>query len=206
MKSRTPSSRPSSKKNKKATAPIGNIRIIAGKWRSRKINVIDHDGLRPTTNRIKETVFNWLQMHLPGAYVLDAFSGTGSLGLEALSRGAQHCQFNELSANAVQMLKQNIESLEADELSKVTVQDAKSLFSIKAPRAMDVVFLDPPFDLNIYETCFELMQQNDWVGDGSLVYCESARRLDINIPAHWEIKKEKTAGQVCSRLLIVRDK
>ena len=184
--------------------PVGNIRIIAGKWRSRKINVIDQEGLRPTTNRVKETVFNWLQPDLQDARVLDVFSGTGSLGLEALSRGAQFCHFNELTAPATNMLKQNIESLDAMGDCKVSSQDAQSLLAINADLPMDIVFLDPPFDLDIYQICFERLESNNWVKEGSLVYCESARRMDIEVPSHWEVLKEKKAGQVCCRLFEVR--
>jgi len=197
-------SAPVKRKFKKKPHPVGNIRIIAGKWGSRKINVIDQEGLRPTTNRIKETVFNWLQPYLPESRVLDVFSGTGSLGLEALSRGADYCHFNELSAAATNMLKQNIESLDALDESKVSSQDAKSLLSMKAVEPMDIIFLDPPFDLDIYQLCFERLEENNWVKDGSLIYCESARRFDIEVPSHWDVLKEKKAGQVCSRLFEVR--
>jgi len=208
MKSKKQDNIPSSskKKPKKSAHPVGSIRIIAGKWRSRKIDVIDQDGLRPTTNRIKETVFNWLQMHLPGAQVLDVFSGTGSLGLEALSRGAEFCHFNEISLPAIQRLKQNISILDANEMSQVGSQDARKLLCNQSEKTMDVVFLDPPFDLDIYQDCFELLQEYGWVKSGSLVYCESSRRKTVDIPRGWEIKKEKVAGQVCSRLLLVGNK
>ncbi|BCE01505.1 16S rRNA (guanine(966)-N(2))-methyltransferase RsmD [Marinicellulosiphila megalodicopiae] len=191
------------KKKSNATEVIGNIRIIAGDWRSRKINVIDQDGLRPTTNRVKETVFNWLQVSLSAAKVLDVFAGTGSLGLEALSRGAQSCHFNELSAPVSIMLKQNIESLGAQDKSKVTSQNALMLLKGSCVDSMDLVLLDPPFGLNIYTECFELMLQNGWVKQGSLIYCESGRRVDFDVPAGLKLKKEKVAGQVCCRLFEV---
>ena len=123
----------------------GACRIIGGKWRGRKIKFDDAEGLRPTTDRIRETVFNWLQPYVRQSFCLDCFAGSGVLGFEALSRGAQQVIFIEQNVQTVKKIKQNITALKAEQASVIR-QDALSwLQSAQRNNELDLVFLDPPF-------------------------------------------------------------
>ncbi len=179
----------------------GFIRIISGQFRGRKLPVKDVQGLRPTTDRIKETVFNWLMQDTRGAAVLDCFAGSGGLGFEALSRFAQRATFFELDKGAAIQLKENISTLKLD--NAVIKQDnSLSLLANNAQNEQfDLVFVDPPFRQNLAEkTCF-LLEENNWLTAQALIYVEVESELNsLNIPDNWMLLKEKTAGQVICRL------
>ncbi|GGE90358.1 16S rRNA (guanine(966)-N(2))-methyltransferase RsmD [Pseudoalteromonas gelatinilytica] len=179
----------------------GFIRIISGQFRGRKLPVKDVQGLRPTTDRIKETVFNWLMQDTRGAAVLDCFAGSGGLGFEALSRFAQRATFFELDKGAALQLKENISTLKLE--NAVIKQDnSLSLLANNAQNEQfDLVFVDPPFRQNIAEkTCF-LLEENNWLTAQALIYVEVESELNsLNIPDNWMLLKEKTAGQVICRL------
>lgn len=179
----------------------GFIRIISGQFRGRKLPVKDVQGLRPTTDRIKETVFNWLMQDTRGAAVLDCFAGSGGLGFEALSRFAQRATFFELDKGAALQLKENISTLKLD--NAVIKQDnSLSLLANNAQNEQfDLVFVDPPFRQNLAEkTCF-LLEENNWLTAQALIYVEVESELNsLNIPDNWMLLKEKTAGQVICRL------
>ncbi|WP_462146729.1 16S rRNA (guanine(966)-N(2))-methyltransferase RsmD [Pseudoalteromonas gelatinilytica] len=179
----------------------GFIRIISGQFRGRKLPVKDVQGLRPTTDRIKETVFNWLMQDTRGAAVLDCFAGSGGLGFEALSRFAQRATFFELDKGAATQLKENISTLKLD--NAVIKQDnSLSLLANNAQNEQfDLVFVDPPFRQNLAEkTCF-LLEENNWLTAQALIYVEVESELNsLNIPDNWMLLKEKTAGQVICRL------
>ncbi len=179
----------------------GFIRIISGQFRGRKLPVKDVQGLRPTTDRIKETVFNWLMQDTRGAAVLDCFAGSGGLGFEALSRFAQRATFFELDKGAALQLKENISTLKLD--NAVIKQDnSLSLLANNAQNEQfDLVFVDPPFRQNLAEkTCF-LLEENNWLTAQALIYVEVESELNsLDIPDNWMLLKEKTAGQVICRL------
>ncbi len=179
----------------------GFIRIISGQFRGRKLPVKDVQGLRPTTDRIKETVFNWLMQDTRGAAVLDCFAGSGGLGFEALSRFAQRATFFELDKGAATQLKENISTLKLD--NAVIKQDnSLSLLANNAQNEQfDLVFVDPPFRQNLAEkTCF-LLEENNWLTAQALIYVEVESELNsLDIPDNWMLLKEKTAGQVICRL------
>lgn len=179
----------------------GFIRIISGQFRGRKLPVKDVQGLRPTTDRIKETVFNWLMQDTRGAAVLDCFAGSGGLGFEALSRFAQRATFFELDKGAAIQLKENISTLKLD--NAVIKQDnSLSLLANNAQNEQfDLVFVDPPFRQNLAEkTCF-LLEENNWLTAQALIYVEVESELNsLDIPDNWMLLKEKTAGQVICRL------
>ena len=179
----------------------GFIRIISGQFRGRKLPVKDVQGLRPTTDRIKETVFNWLMQDTRGAAVLDCFAGSGGLGFEALSRFAQRATFFELGKGAAIQLKENISTLKLD--NAVIKQDnSLSLLANNAQNEQfDLVFVDPPFRQNLAEkTCF-LLEENNWLTAQALIYVEVESELNsLDIPDNWMLLKEKTAGQVICRL------
>lgn len=176
----------------------GSIRIISGLWRGRKLPVLDAQGLRPTTDRVKETLFNWIAMAIPHAHCLDLFAGSGSLGFEAASRQAKHVTMLELDQNAYRQLQSNRQQVNA---SNITIhhQDALSYLR-QSPSKHDIVFIDPPFRQDLLNQTLQLLDQN-WLNDQALVYIETEKELDLTgVPAHWQLEKEKFAGQVAYRL------
>lgn len=151
------------------------IRIIGGAFKGRKLSVIDMEGLRPTTDRVRETVFNWLQERVSGAKVLDLFAGSGALGLEALSRGAVSLTLVEKDPDNAAILKHEVASLPALGQGKAEVlcQDALNyLQSLPQGSGFDLIFLDPPFGSELLEPAVELLVQRDLLNDGAIVYVE----------------------------------
>jgi 16S rRNA (guanine966-N2)-methyltransferase len=174
----------------------GRLRIVAGKWRSRLLDIADVPGLRPTSERIRETLFNWLAPHIHGARCLDLFAGTGALGLEALSRGAQEVVFVEKSPPAAKTLRANAALLEADG-ADVRQLDAMEFLRSGANSAFDVVFLDPPFAADMLGDLCRLLDKASLVRSGSLVYLEDDRaRAPVELPGGWSLLRSKTAGNV----------
>lgn len=183
----------------------GRLRIVAGKWRSRLLQIADVPGLRPTSMRIRETLFNWLAPRIQGARCLDICAGTGALGLEALSRGATEVVFVENSAAAVQTLIENIASLQADRAEVLTL-DARRFLQQVAPRPFDIVFLDPPFAADLHDELCRLLAENGWLANDSLVYVESDRAQSAaKLPQGWQVLKDKTAGNVRYVLIAAHD-
>jgi 16S rRNA (guanine966-N2)-methyltransferase len=182
--------------NKKSA--LGSIRIIAGKHRGRKLPVLMADGLRPTTDRVKETLFNWLMPYIHDAHCLDCFAGAGSLGFEALSRGAATVKLVELNKNAAKQLLANKQLLNAN---NVDVINNNALHFLKAPatNTFDIVFIDPPFRQNLVAQTCELLEQN-WLNKQALIYVEMESEGSQPLPHSWHLLKEKIAGQVAYRL------
>lgn len=178
------------------------IRIIGGKWRGRKIQVTDIPGLRPTPDRIRETLFNWLLPELQNARCLDLFAGTGVLGLEALSRGAQKVVFLEKDKNVFQTLEKTLESLKAEkDCFEILNMDALAWLSDvniqKKHGAFDIVFIDPPYALDLLASTFLQLDKGAWITNHGLIYFESNHPIEGSIlPKTWEILKEKKAGLV----------
>jgi len=180
--------------NKKT--PAGRLRIVAGNWRSRLLEIADVPGLRPTSERVRETLFNWLAPRIEGARCLDLFAGTGALGLEALSRGAMSVVFVESSRRAVKVLEQNARSLDASG-AVIRHGDALEYLKTAEPDHFDVVFLDPPFATGLLEEMCEAIERSGIVVAGGLVYVEEDKaQLQPALPANWVTVKDKTAGQV----------
>ena len=155
---------------KKPTIPQGTkgeVRIIAGLWRGRKLPVLSYQGLRPTGDRVKETLFNWLMPYIAGSECLDCFAGSGSLGFEALSRQASKVTFLNHPQNQPHF---------------------------------DVVFLDPPFHFDLAEQAIALLAQHHWLRPQALVYVETEKGKDLQVPATWALLKEKDSGRVSYRL------
>ena len=174
----------------------GRLRIVAGNWRSRLLDIVDVEGLRPTSERIRETLFNWLTPGIHGARCLDLYAGTGALGLEALSRGAANAVFVEKSSAAVRQLKKNVELLEAGGAT-ILNQDALDYLRSKPAETFDLVFLDPPFAADLLEETCRLLAKQQLLADGALVYLEQDRsRAEPDLPAGWQVQKNKTAGNV----------
>ena len=174
----------------------GRLRIVAGNWRTRLLDIADVEGLRPTSERIRETLFNWLSPQIHGARCLDLFAGTGALGLEALSRGAGSTVFVERSAVAARQLEKNIAVLGASGAT-VRVQDAHDYLRAAAEGPFDLVFLDPPFAADLLEETCRLLAMQELLANGALVYLEQDRsHPEPELPAGWQISKNKTAGKV----------
>lgn len=178
----------------------GQVRIIAGQWRSRRLPIHDLEGLRPTTDRVRETLFNWLSGDLVGARVLDCFGGSGALALEALSRYAKYAKVFELQASAAKQLQQNLVTLKCD-TADVIHGNSLSLLAQAPDEGFDIVFIDPPFRKNLAEQSITLLSENRWLNENAQIYVETESELSqLTVPANWVQLKEKKAGQVIYRL------
>jgi len=191
-------------KNKAHGSPQGRLRIVAGKWRSRLLPVADVPGLRPTSERVRETLFNWLAPTIEGARCLDLYAGTGALGIEALSRGAASVVFVENANVAIEALHDSIATLEADN-AVIRQADALSWLAADPSTTFDVVFLDPPFATDDYEELCRLLASRGWLAKGANVYLErdASRPIPV-LPGGWELRKDKQAGNVCYSLITTR--
>lgn len=180
-------------------APSGQVRIISGLWRGRKLPVHDAEGLRPTTDRVKETLFNWLAQDIPRAKCLDLFAGSGGLGFESASRQAEKVTMLEMNPQAFAQLKTNIAALKASNIEAINTD---TLAYLKQPgQAYDVVFIDPPFRQGLLQETVQLLEQNGWLAANAMIYIESEKELPLTeLPESWQLYREKLAGQVCYRL------
>lgn len=191
------------------TPPTQNqIRIIGGKWRSRKLHFPNLPTLRPTPNRVRETLFNWLSPYIVDTSCLDLFAGSGALGFEALSRGARSVVMVDASAAVIQQLRENAALLHAEKevilYCKSIPLDVSSLepkaqpFFSAQTAPFDIVFLDPPFHKNYLPGCCAWLENNVLLSKDALIYVEAESSvLDaLPIPAHWTILRQKKAGEV----------
>lgn len=156
----------------------GSIRVIAGKWRGRKLAVLDAEGLRPTTDRNKETLFNWLMHDTRNAQCLDMFAGSGGLGIEALSRDASHCVFFEKSAQNVKQLLHNLKQLNAQ--ADVLTGDALTLLS-EIKHTFDIVFIDPPFGHSLVQNAIDALIRHNVLSDNALIYVEQESTIALPV-------------------------
>jgi 16S rRNA (guanine966-N2)-methyltransferase len=180
---------------KKDSRP-GRLRIVAGKWRSRLLPIADQQGLRPTSARVRETLFNWLSTDIRGRHCLDLFAGTGALGFEALSRGAASATMIEKSKAAGSILKHSAELLEADN-ARIECADAMVYLGRPADRRYDIVFLDPPFADDLVEECCQLLQSNGWLSDNATIYIEQDKSRPMpSLPDGWRPGRDRSAGNV----------
>ncbi|MGK7247178.1 16S rRNA (guanine(966)-N(2))-methyltransferase [Buttiauxella agrestis] len=177
----------------------GQIRIIGGQWRGRKLPVPDSPGLRPTTDRVRETLFNWLAPSMVDATVLDCFAGSGALGLEALSRYASRATLLEMDCNVSQQLQKNLVTLKAANAKVVNTNTLNFLAQPGEPHT--IVFVDPPFRKGLLDETLALLESNGWLADEALIYVESEVENGMPaLPASWSLHREKVAGQVAYRL------
>ena len=184
------------KRKQSAKSQAGRLRIVAGNWRSRLFDIAHVEGLRPTSERIRETLFNWLAPRIHGARCLDLYAGTGALGLEALSRGAANAVFVEVSRVAVQQLTKNIDLLKAGNAT-VLHQDALEYLHSQPEDKFDIVFLDPPFAADLLDETCRLLAQQQLLAEGALVYLEQDRsKAEPVLPESCQVLKSKTAGNV----------
>lgn len=178
----------------------GQIRIIAGRWRGRKLPVLDLQGLRPTTDRNKETLFNWLAPYVAQRRCLDAFAGSGGLGLEALSRYCARVDFIEQDTGAVRMLRENIRRL-AINAEQAAVHQGDMLQTLgRLGGPFSLVFLDPPFNQGLLQRSVDALHQSEMLTNDALIYLEMEKGAPLQVPSHWQLLKQKQAGQVDYRL------
>jgi 16S rRNA (guanine966-N2)-methyltransferase len=171
------------------------LRIIGGTWRGRKLRFPASAGIRPTPDRVRETLFNWLGAAVRGAHCLDLFAGSGALGLEALSRGAAQVTFIERDATAARELAELLTAWQAADARVVRADALNYLAGIARP--LDIVFLDPPFASALLGEAAALLAERHWLKAGALIYLECAARAGLpQLPASWQPLKAKQAGEV----------
>ncbi len=201
MASRKPNNRNSKSRNSNDTT--GTLRIIGGQWRSRRLSFSAVDGLRPTTDRVRETLFNWISPVITGAHCLDLFTGSGALGLEALSREAGSVTFIDQSSAATRSLKQNLHLLQANNADVINTDAIKWLTATTPLSPYNIVFIDPPFRCGLVYKCIEQLQSKPLLTSGSYIYIEIEKEaIRPQTPANWQLHREKEAGQVRYMLFI----
>ena len=189
------------------------LRIIAGQWRGRRWRFPAGPDIRPTPDRVRETLFNWLAPHIRGARVLDLFAGSGALGLESLSRGAAHGEFVDADTKAVAALRERCTEWSAASRAAGTPigsaefhrADALAFLATSARRAtapFDIVFLDPPFGANLWGEAAARLESGGWLAPGAIVYIEApAGAAPPGLPAAWRPWRDGKAGEVGYHLL-----
>ncbi len=178
----------------------GIIRIIGGQWRGRKLKVPDVLNLRPTPDRVRETLFNWLAPYIVGSRCLDLFAGSGALGFEALSRGASHVVMVDDSPVVTQLLQEELKIFKAE---NAEIYRAKVPLQLKAPsQPFNIVFLDPPYNENLLLPSCLYLEKENFLAPEAYIYLEARETLDEEmLPANWQILKSKRAGQVAYHLI-----
>ena len=176
---------------------VNRVRIVGGTHRGRKIAFPDAAGLRPTGDRLRETLFNWLAPVLPGSRCLDLFAGSGVLGIEAASRGAAEVVLVESAPRVASALRQTIDELRLGERVRLVEADALQWLGSAAPVPFDVVFLDPPFAAGLMADAATTLERGGWLADGALIYLERAESPGPwPVPLSWTVLRDKRAGQV----------
>ena len=166
----------------------GSVRIIGGRWRGTRLPVPDMPGLRPTSDRARETLFNWLQPALPGARVLDLFAGSGALGLEALSRGAREALLVERDPQLAESLRASVERLHAGGEATPVRADALALLRAPLHGRFDIVFVDPPFDNDLWDAVLAALPP--WLAEDAWLYLESPADRRLEPGAGWRPHRE----------------
>ena len=187
-------------RSKNKQPPQSELRIVGGKWRSRRLGFTPAQGLRPTADRIRETLFNWLAPTIIGARCADLFAGSGALGLEALSRGALHCDFVDTSKSVQQQILQHLETLGAMSHGHCFVGSAQNyLNSEKTP--VDIAFIDPPFALGMAGSVCRSLSSSGLLAPEAWVYVETPKAEELaELPPTWSLYRDKVAGDVAYRL------
>jgi len=192
---RQPEQRP-----ERGSSTTGELRIIGGDWRSRKLRFPDAGGVRPTPARTRETLFNWLSFHLAGRDCLDLFAGSGALGLEALSRGAASVTLVDHTPALARALEENLRLLKSDK-GKVVCTGVDSYLRHRTRPPFDIIFMDPPFRQGWLERIFPLLEAQGWVKPGGWIYVEHESEMATpEVPGGWDLYRQKTAGQVTYNL------
>lgn len=174
--------------------PANQLRIIAGRWRGRKLVFKPVEGLRPTPDRVRETLFNWLSPVVVDARCLDLYAGSGALGFEAASRGAREVVLVDSDPVVANALRDQRHALDAGHVTVIETSVETYLKGRAAP--FDIVFLDPPFRGNHLPGAIQLLEQGDWLSPTAWIYLEAERGFEPELPEGWELYRSKQAGQV----------
>lgn len=189
--------RTTNRQRHKAGGGSGQLRIIGGEWRGRKLSFPEVEGLRPTSDRVRETLFNWIQMKIAGAHCLDLFAGSGALGLEALSRGAANVVMVEQDRDAAQHIRTHLQTLNAKHGQLENSDAFQFLKQTQDNQRFDIVFLDPPYKLDCISECCQLLDLGNWLNPGALIYIEdSSRNPPPELPDGWTLTHSKKAGEI----------
>lgn len=176
-----------------------SVRIISGSKRGSKVQFLAAPGLRPSGDRIRETLFAWVQTSISGSRCLDMFAGSGALGFEAASRGAERVVMLEKNSVAAASLQENADRLQFDNVD-IYAADALTAdtYQLKLPgHQFDLLFIDPPFAENLHQTAIDLVQQQQLLKPDALIYLETGKRDNLlQVPIHWQLFREKVAGEV----------
>lgn len=187
---------------RRAAGDQNSVRLIAGRWRGRKVRFPDGEGLRPTPSRVRETLFNWLMHAVRDARVLDLYAGSGALAFEALSRGAREAVLVDASAQVCAQLKQELAALTGAS-GRILREDAARFLARTPDAPFDIVFLDPPFHRNLLPACMQALETQGFLAPGAHVYVESESAPAAgSVPANWQLHRQQEAGQVCYSLYI----
>ena len=194
-----------SKKITKNLSSNGEVRIIGGQWRSRKILFPNIDGLRPSTDRVRETLFNWLQFDLLDSHCLDACAGSGVLGFEALSRRSACVHFVEKEPVALEMIQCNANNLAVSSANlSIHQMDILDFLNTKQfTHPFDIVFVDPPFAMNLYTEIFTALIRSQCLSENALIYCEMPSSAAIELPVDWTWYRQKKYKNVAFGLVVV---
>ena len=178
------------------------LRIIGGQWRGRKLVFPNAEGLRPTPDRVRETLFNWLATEVRGAHCLDLFAGSGALGLEALSRGAASCTFVDSARTSCRAIAEHLDTLQCSSAQCQTMT-ADAFLQHPPSRPFDIVFLDPPFAKNLLAATGAALESAPWLSPQACIYVESGRREPAPVlPENWHQRRDKQAGEVRYQLFV----
>lgn len=172
----------------------GKVRIIGGRWRGTRLSVPASPGLRPSGDRVRETLFNWLMPVLAGARVVDVFAGTGALGLEAVSRGAAHAALVERDATLAQSLRDTVARLSAQESVEIVHGDALAWLARQEPARFDVAFVDPPFDADLWQPTLAALLPK--LAQDAWLYVESPPGQAPTLPVQWTLHREGRTREV----------
>ncbi|MDP1708385.1 MAG: 16S rRNA (guanine(966)-N(2))-methyltransferase RsmD [Gammaproteobacteria bacterium] len=190
------------KRYPKPASGTHRLRIIGGRWRGRRLEFPATEGLRPTSDRVRETLFNWLAPMIAGARCLDLFAGSGALGIEALSRGADSVVMVDNNTAVVSQLHDHLATLRANG-AQIIHAGALGYLQTAPEQAFDVVFLDPPYHKNLLAPCCDLLRRSGWLKPGAYIYLETERDLPLDMLAlDWRVVRSKNAGQASYHLAI----
>ncbi len=194
-----------SKKHKRQTKQYetGELRIIGGQWKRTKLSFPALDGVRPTPSRVRETLFNWLAPYIQGSVCIDLFAGSGALGMEALSRGAQQAFFVDQASQVCTTLNEHISRLNANaQTIQANALDIAGLID-RVERLPDIIFCDPPFNKGTMPKLIEGLNASRWLDKPTHIYIETEATLsELEAPSRWQLVREKRAGDVIYRLYL----
>lgn len=190
--------RSSSSRSHAPGAKPGRVRIVGGSLRGSRLDVADADGLRPTPERVRETLFNWLAPMIDGVRCLDLYAGTGALGIEACSRGARECVFVERDATLARALQANLARLHVAGAQVVQADAAQYLAGPAQP--FGLVFVDPPFAAGLWPAALQTLERGGWLADDAWIHVEAPVEVDVAAPPNWRVHREGRAGSVGHRL------